>query len=179
MKHTPSEIRTKNFSVKLRGIDLNEVKAFLESVSSDMEELLQQKSELKQSLIELETKLKDYTAMEKAIHQTFMQAQETGGKAVENARKEAQLIISEAELHAAKILEKAQSELTNLNEHLTILKAQKDSIVVRLKMLLKSELDLIKTLEIDSDLQRRNMSDKLNESSEGKTEIEEIIRNLD
>ena len=117
--------------------------------------------------------------MEKAIQQTFMQAQETGGKAVENARKEAQLIIHEAELKATQILDKSRTNLTAIKEQIRILKARKDSIVVRLKMLLNSELDLIKTLEFDEAFPSQNEDELSRETSKEKTEIEEIIKNLE
>jgi len=179
MKLTPLEIKTKTFTSKLRGCNVKEVTSFLESVASEWDELLKQDAELKKKVVELETRLNDYTSMEKAIQQTFMQAQETSGKAIENTRKEAQLIIHEAELKATQILEKARADLTTMKEQHTILKVKRDSLVTRLKMLLNSELDLIKALEIDEELQTKDKMAAQHEISHEKTEIEDIIKNLD
>jgi cell division initiation protein len=179
MKLTPIEIKNKRFATKLRGYDPSEVTSYLESVAAMCEEIQKQNARLNDRIVELETKLVDYTSMEKAIQQTFMQAQETGGKAVENSRKEAQLIIHEAELKATQILDKARTDLTTVKEQVTILKARKDSIVTRLKMLLNSELDLIKALEVDESFSSQNGDEIQREISKEKTEIEEILKNLE
>ena len=179
MKLTPIEIKNKRFATKLRGYDPSEVTSYLESVAAMCEEIQKQNARLSDRIVELETKLVDYTSMEKAIQQTFMQAQETGGKAVENSRKEAQLIIHEAELKATQILDKARTDLTTVKEQVTILKARKDSMVARLKMLLNSELDLIKALEVDEAFPSQNEDEVQREISKEKTEIEEILKNLD
>jgi len=172
-------MKNKKFATKMRGFNPAEVTTYLESVAAEFEELNKLNSQLRERVVELETKLQDYTSMEKAIQQTFMQAQETGGKAVENARKEAQLIIHEAEVKATQILDKSRTNLTAIKEQITILKARKDSIVVRLRMLLNSELDLIKTLEFDEAFPSQNEDELSRETSKEKTEIEEIIKNLE
>lgn len=179
MKTTASEIRNQKFKSKISGYDPKEVSNFLEKIAADWEETQNEHSEMKDKIVELETKLKDYTTMEKAIQQTFLQAQETSTKSLDNARKEAQLIIQEAEIKAGKIIEKARTDLTALKEQLTILKAKKDSIVARLKMMLKSELDLVKALEVDEELQTQITNENEQEQSKVKTEIDEIVKQLE
>lgn len=179
MKLTASEIRKHTFKSRISGFNPAEVLNFLETIAGEWEESQRQQSELREKIIELETKLKDYLTMEKAIQQTFLQAQETSMKGLENARKEAQLIIQEAEIKAAQIVDKARTDLTTLKEQFTILKAKKDSIVARLKMMLHSELDLIKALEVDEELQLQQSSGNEQEITKAKTEIEEIIKQLE
>lgn len=178
MKLTAVEIRKQEFSKTLRGYNPHEVTAFLEIVAAEFEQLQLTNKELSEKITETETALQTYKSIEKAIQQTFMQAQETSGKSIENARKEAQLLLHEAEMKASQILDKARSELTVLKEHMTILKAKKDSIVSRLKMLLNSEMELIKALEIDEELQASSGSEHKTMVGE-KSEIEDIIRGLE
>ncbi|MDI6765597.1 MAG: DivIVA domain-containing protein [Bacteroidota bacterium] len=179
MKYTASEIKNQIFKTKLHGYDITEVKKYLTELASEWELFQREQSTLKDKVIELETRLKDYTAMEKAIQQTFMQSQETSGKAIENAKKEAQLIIQEAEIKATKMLDKSRSDLITIKEHLTILKAKKESIVSRFKMLLNSELELIKALEVDEESQNQLQFENQQGSAKDKSEIEEIMRNLE
>ena len=179
MKLTPLDIKRQQFKRVFRGIDPAEVSTFLDITANELEESQKINRELQHKIMELEIQLKDYTAVEKALHQTFMQAQETTGKAIENARKEAQLIIQEAELKAAHIVDRARNDLTALKEQLTILKAKKDSIASRLKMLLNSELELINTLEIDEEIQSDRSSEHSQEFLKEKMEIDEIIKSLD
>jgi cell division initiation protein len=179
MKVTPNDIRHKEFAKAMRGFDPVEVRAFLQDVAADLEEALKHNEAASQKLVEMETKIKDYSTMEKALQQTFLQAQETTGKAIENARKEGQLIVQEAEVKASQIIEKSRSDLMSLKEQLTILKAKKDSIVARLKMLLNSELDLVKALEVDEELQGSSTSGSSSQSSKDDQEIEDIIKSLE
>jgi cell division initiation protein len=177
MALTPVGIRTHEFKKVMRGFDPAEVRSFLEDVASEFAALQDIQSQADRRLIELETQLKDYHAVEKALQQTFMQAQETTGKAIENARREAQLIIQEAEVKSSQMLEKARTDLTTVKEQVTILKAKKDSIVSRLRMLLNSELELIKALDVNEELQMENEPPK--EHSRERIEIEEILKTLD
>jgi cell division initiation protein len=179
MKLTSQDIKQQQFKKNFRGFDPAEVEAFLSLAAAELEESQKHNKEISNKLIELETQLKDYKTVEKAMQDTFMQAQETTGKAIENARKESQLIIHEAELKASQIVDKARNELIALKEHITILKAKKDSIVSRLKMLLHSELELIKTLEIDEQLQTNHQHQRSEELIKEKSEIDEIIKSLD
>lgn len=178
-KRSGFDIKNQDFKSGFRGYDPDEVDHFLDDLGNDWDELQKECSTLGQKVTELETQVKDFKTMEKALERTFLQAQEATGKSIENARKEAQLIIQEAEMKGAQIVEKSRHDLTTIKEHVTILKAKKDSIVSRLKMLLTSELDLIRSLEVDEELGTRDKEEVQQEISKEKTEIEEIIRSLD
>lgn len=178
MKLSPLEIRKQEFSKSFRGYDPNEVKAFLDMVATEFDEMNTMITTLTAKNAELETSLQNYKSVEHAIQQTLMQAQETSGRAIENARKEAQLLLHETELKASQMLDKARNDLTSLKEQFTILKAKKDSIVSRLKMLLNSELELIKALEVDEQMQTSSTSSK-QDYTQQHAEIEEIIKSIE
>lgn len=178
MKITGSEIRKKTFKTKLHGYDIAEVTAFLSEMAVEWEAITGHNSQMKEKIIEAETKVKDYVAMEKAIQQTFMQAQETSGRVVENARKEEQLILHEAELKASQLLEKARQDLISLKENVSILQAKRDSIVNRLKMLLTSEMDALKTMAPDErtdEIKGTSGAEAVN----GRSEIEDIVKSIE
>jgi cell division initiation protein len=177
MKYTGSEIRKRTFKTKLHGYDIAEVTTFLNYIAAEWETLVGQNTQMKEKIVEAETKVKDYVAMEKAIQQTFMQAQETSGKAIENARKEEQLIVHEAELKAAQLLEKARTDLLALKENISILHAKKDSLITRLRMLLTSEMDTLKMLDTDEgvDVGKDQIGGEI---AGGKSEIEDIVKSI-
>lgn len=179
MKSTSFDIRKKEFSKTFRGFNPAEVQAFLQSVAHEIEESNKQNNDLQRRIIELETQLKDYRSVEAAMQQTFVQAQETSGKAIENARKESQLIIQESEAKASQIVGKARNELTLLREQVTVLLAKKKSLIMRLKIILNSELDLLRAFEVEEGLQTPNKDQLTLELSKETLEIEEIIKNLD
>ncbi len=151
MKITPLEIKRQQFKKVMRGFDSVEVETFLDMVSNDLEEILRENRDLGDKVIELETQLADYKQIEKTLQQTLLQAQETSGKSIENSRKEADLIVKEAELKAQQIVEMARADFARIKEEISSLKARKEAVISRLKVLLSSELDLIRALEIDED----------------------------
>jgi cell division initiation protein len=176
MKITPLEIKRQQFKKGMRGYDRVEVEAFLEMLSNEVEDLLRANKELKEKTIELETQLLDYRNMEKTLQQTLMQAQEASGKSIENSRKEASLIVQDAELKASQIVERARLDFAHAKEEIAILKARKESILSKLKVLLKSEIDLLSALEINDD----DLSGEKSPRGTGKEhlEIDEILKKL-
>ena len=178
MKLSPVEIKKQEFRRAFRGYNPVEVQAFLDIMATEVEETMTEQRGLMEKAMELETQLKDYRSIEKAIQQTLMQAQETTAKSIENTRQEAQLILKEAEMKAFQMLDKSRNDLTMLKEQIMILKAKKDSVVSRLKMLLTSELQLIKALEVDEELQTAGPPEP-EELSKERQEFEDIIKRLD
>ncbi len=153
--------------------------SFLEEIVGLVDELTAKNGTMTQRITELETRLKDYTTIEKALQQTFMQAQETSGKAVESARKEAQLIIQESELKASQIVDKARSDLTLLKEQITIMQTKRDAIINRLKTLLDSELGLVKALGADDEPSDSGGAGTPPSAAAEDPEIDEIIKRLE
>jgi cell division initiation protein len=176
MKITPLEVKRQEFKKVLRGYDPVEVDTFLDMLSNELEEMNTSNKHIKDKVIELETQLSDYKRMEKTLQQTLLQAQETSGKSIENSRKEADLIVKEAELKASQIVEKARTDFSRAKEEIANLKARKESSISRLKVLLNSELDLLRALQIDEeDLSKRDTSKG---SGKEHLEIEEILKKL-
>jgi cell division initiation protein len=161
MKITPLEIKRQQFKKVMRGYDPVEVDTFLDMISHELEDVLSRNKELKDKMIELETQLKDYKNMEKTLQQTLLQAQETSGQ--------------EAELKASQIVDKARMDFGRIKEEIANMKARKESILSRLKVLLTSEVDLIKALEIDDDPSQQDSS---RGTGKHHIEIDEILKKL-
>jgi len=151
MKLTPLDIRKQEFKKVMRGYDAVEVDTFVEMVSNEFEDLLKQQRDIRDRVTELETQLKDYRQIEKTLQQTLLQAQETTGKTYETARRDAESILRDAEAKAALILEQASGKLFRMNEEIVQLRGRKAGIISRLRLLLTSELELLKTMEPHGD----------------------------
>lgn len=151
MKLSPLDIRKQQFKKIMRGYDPIEVDTFLEMAAQDMEEVLKQLREAREKEIQRETQLADYKQIEKTLQQTLLQAHEMTGKTYESARREAETIIKEAESRAAAILDSGNRELAKLNNEIAELKVRRDTLVGRLRVLLSSELDLLKTMDLGTD----------------------------
>ena len=175
MKITPLEIKRQQFKKTMRGYDTIEVETFLEMVSNELEDLIHENRAQKDKIIELETQLSDYKNIERSLQQTFMQAQETSGKSIENSKREAEIIVKEAEVKASQIVEKARLDFAHVKEEISQLKARKESVLSKLKVLLSSELNLIRALDIDED---GNKKDPSKGSGKERLEIDDILKRL-
>jgi cell division initiation protein len=174
-----SAIRKQTFRKKFPGADPEEVSRFLEETAAEFDRMATENAELARRVTELDTQLKDFRSVEKALQQTLAQAQDSTARAVENARREAQLIIQDAELKGAQIVEKSRGELAALREQVTILSARKESIVRRLKMLLHSELDLLKALESGAEAPAQPAEDQGAPAQGRSAEIDDIMKSLE
>lgn len=179
MEMNGTTIRARTFRTRLRGDDHAEVAAFLGEVAAEVDRLRAENEEFSRRASELERRLEDFQSVEQALRQSLTRAQEEGPRAVEQARREAGLIIQDAELKAGQIVDRSRSDLTALKEQITILGARKDSILSRLKMLLHSELELVRALETDEDLRRAPTDPSAPAGERSSPEIDEILRGLD
>lgn len=146
MKLTPIDIRKQEFKKTLRGYDPVEVDTFMEMLAGEFETLVREHKQYKESVTELETQLRDYRQIEKALQQTLLQAQEATGRAYESARREADLIVRDAELKAAAHLERAAADRGRLEHEIRQLQARREDLVGKLRMLLATEMDLLNSL---------------------------------
>lgn len=177
MKLTPLDIKKQEFKKVMRGYDPVEVDTFMDMMANEFEDLLKQQKEMRDKFLELETQLRDYRQIEKTLQQTLLQAQETTGRTYEAARREAETIVREAEGKASKIVEQASMDLARMNAHIVQLRGKKASLLGRLRVLLSSELDLIKTLEMGGD----DVLDRTASHGTGKEsiELEGVLKNMD
>ena len=149
MKITPLDIKKQAFKKALRGYDPIEVETFLEMVADEFEQLIREKNSLSDEVLKLKTQLRDYQEVEKTFKESLMNAQQTMEQSRENSKREAALIIKEAEVKAEKIIETARKQLMDMKNELLVVKAQKDSFAKRLRHLLESQIELLKVLEMD------------------------------
>lgn len=149
MKLTPLDIKKQEFKKNLRGYDPIEVDAFLEMVANEFEAMLREKNQMADEIIKLKTQLNDYRQVEKALKDTLVTAQENITASRQSSKREADIILREAELKAEKIIEGTRNRLEKLKSDVQIIKAQKESFARRLRHLLESQIELINVLEMD------------------------------
>ncbi len=143
MRITPLDIQQKQFPVKFRGFEMDEVYAFLELVREEMEELLRENSSLKETISRLDSQLKDYKNMESSLKDTLMTAQQMVDDYKNNSRKEAELVLREAEIKAEEMLRDAQERVVKIHEDIVDLKGIRRHFKEELKRLIQNHLQLI------------------------------------
>lgn len=143
MRITPLDIQQKQFPMKFRGFDVEEVYAFLEVVREEMEELLRENAGLKEAAQRAETQIREYRDMESTLRETLMTAQQMVEDYKINARKEAELLVKEAELRADTMLKEAQEKVIKIHEDIVDLKGIRRHFKEELKRLIESHMRML------------------------------------
>lgn len=143
MRITPLDIQQKQFPMKFRGFDVEEVYAFLEVIREEMEELLRENASLKESVQRSENQIREYRDMESTLRETLMTAQQMVEDYKINARKEAELLIREAELRAESMLKDAQEKVIKIHEDIIDLKGIRRHFKEELKRLIEGHLTML------------------------------------
>lgn len=147
MKITPIEIRKYEFNKTFRGYDTEEVRYFLEMLADELESLNREKLELETELEQSKSRLQEYKQIEKSMQDALIVAKETSDKSLANSRKEAKLIIADAQAKADRIIEEAHGEASQIRQDISQLRIKRDSLLVKIKNILTSELELLEAME--------------------------------
>ena len=174
MKLTPIDIRKWEFKKGVRGYDKYEVQAFLELASEEFEKLQQERREFEQKSKRLEKEIEEYRRVEKSLQDTLISAKETTDKSMQNSRKEAELIVGDAELHADKLMDSARKKVSKIEDEITRLTVLRDSFMVKLKGMLNSQIELLELFdEVNTDVGEKVVRKEIIE--EDKVDSEPVI----
>jgi cell division initiation protein len=141
---TPLDIHNQEFRVVLRGYSQDEVDDFLDKVVADFEALLKQNAEFKEELDELRERIEQYRQLETTLHNALVVAQGTAEEVKENARKEAQLIVREAEDEASRRLRTGEARLRELDEQAAQLHREAQAFRAHVRSQLESQLEILR-----------------------------------
>ncbi|MBC8017047.1 MAG: DivIVA domain-containing protein, partial [Verrucomicrobia bacterium] len=111
---------------------------FLQGVAAEMENLTRENNELKELQARQSREMLDIVENEKELRVVMLAAQRITEDMKNNARKEADLIISEAELKAERIVADSERQLGELKARIEEVRRQKIQFEMSLKALLDS-----------------------------------------
>src|SRR5712692_5663871 len=144
MKLTPIDLQQKSFrKLRLGGVDEKEVRAFLEACASEMEDLIRKLHQQDEELRRRESRIDELRAREHLLQQTLTTAQRLAEEVKEHARKEAQIVLSEAELQGEKVVQNAQQKRLQLIKEIDDLKRTRQTFVQQLSSLLDTHKALL------------------------------------
>lgn len=140
---TPMDIRNTEFKKGFRGYNEEEVDMFMDKIVADYEKQYRENIELKEKLNTINDRLESYSEMEKTLQSTLIVAQRTSEDIVTNARKEAELIIREAEEKRKSIMNQANTDVIDVNNQIEELRKQLQIFKTRYRTFLEAELESI------------------------------------
>lgn len=118
----PQDIQSKQFHVRLRGFDVDEVDVFLEQIAEDFLTLIQENKQLKERLQELTKEIDDYRRQEKEFQHAILSAQKIADEMKEKSRREADDLLAESSNEAQRLLDAAHTEAAGLQQQIDELK---------------------------------------------------------
>jgi cell division initiation protein len=150
MRITPIDIQQQQFHKAWRGFDRREVQSFLDLVSQQMGELIRQNDELQIEIRRLKQELDEHRNREETLREAMLTAQRAIDEIRENAKKEAQLVVTDAEMRAEKILHNAHGRVTKLIDEINELKRQRVRALEDMRGLLRTHQKLVDTYETEA-----------------------------
>ncbi len=140
---TPVDIQNKEFPRKMSGYDRALVDEFMLDIAEDYEKLYRENIDLKDKVANINESLRKYIAMEDAMQNTLMFAQNTADDVKKSATEKAEIMVKEAEVKAKELVSAAQAEvleqerkLAQLKNEIQIYKTKFDSLVASQKSLM-------------------------------------------
>jgi cell division initiation protein len=157
MKLTPLDIQRQSFQKRFRGVDRDEVRTFLNVVAEEMEQLRGENEKLQEETRRLSTLLTEHQEREQILKNTLVAAQRTSEEIKENAKKQSQMLLREAELAADRLIEAAQSKAHDIEKDILELRVQKRQVQNSILATIANLRNLIKLME-ESEIEQDKLS---------------------
>ena len=151
IKISPLDIQQKRFHVVFRGYDRTEVEMFLDLVRDEMEALVREVTELREFRQSYEQRLRELNEKEDMIKNTLLMTQKLMEDQKDNARREAALIIKDADIRSHQITGSAQEEKMRLESELHELRRRKHQFQQDLKKVIQMHQEMIRFEESGSE----------------------------
>lgn len=169
MSISVDDIKNKQFDNKLRGYNPAEVDKFLEDVASTITDLENKNRELSDANKASQDQLKYFTELKDSLNKSILVAQEAADKVKNNAKREAEItlreaqkqatdIVSEANDKANQVVEASANDTRKLTTETNDLKKQTRIFRQRLQVMLESQLEVVKSDEWDTLLANDDLS---------------------
>jgi cell division initiation protein len=125
MHLTPLDIQKQTFSKSLKGYNPDDVRAYLHLIAEEIERLLRDVDRLARENAMLREDLQEHSQREQILKDTLLSAQRVSEEVRATARKEAELIVKDAELLSERLIGQAMSRVADLEKSIQDLKMER------------------------------------------------------
>lgn len=143
MTLSPLDIHNKEFARAFRGYDEDEVNEFLDQIIKDFEFITRMNKDLEIQIAEYQDRLHHFVNLEESLNKTILIAKDSSEELKMNAKKEAQLIIKEAEKNADRIINEALIRSREISLDIDSMKQQAIVYRSRFRNLLDTQMDML------------------------------------
>ncbi len=144
------DILNKKFSSSLIGYRKYDVENFLQELADYVGSLAEQKMELERVVKSLEERIQEHKDREDVLQSTLVTTQKMTDDIKANAKKQASLIVQEAQAKSEDILRHAHKRLAQIHEDISELKKQRAHFEIKLRSMIESHLKLLDSQDEDN-----------------------------
>ena len=137
---TPLDVRRYDFGRALRGYDPARVDQFRDQVAEEMERLARINQDLDQKARSFHEQLRSFRERDKALNEALISAQQMRQETKEQADREAQLIVREAESAGERLVESARNDVRRLQTELEALERTRRTYLAQMRTLISRQL---------------------------------------
>lgn len=137
----PIDIQNKNFDVRVRGYDRDQVDDFLDELIKDMDLLYKNNKSLQQKVISLTEEVEEFRAKESTISQSLDLTRYQCEEMKKNAQAEAENILNDAKINALSACKNIDEEHLKKQEQIQNMKKELDVYKRRIKLLCDEMLE--------------------------------------
>ncbi len=182
---TPLDIHNKVFERAFRGYKMEEVDAFLDEVIRAHESLFRENKELKETVSRMEEEAAKSREVGAALEKTMVLAQKVFEEETLRAKKEAELILWEAEKKGEKLIQEAQREVLDIRQKIEHLRLYEKQLYLKHKGFLEFQMELLdgyndrEAVLTDSDMDKLSLGGReshgLGEEDRGKHSLPDVV----
>lgn len=143
MALTPLDIQQQRFRICLKGYATKEVEAFLEQAANALADLQRDTHRLADENKKLQSDLEEHQRREGTFKRALLHSQKVLDQMQENARRQADVIVAEAQTKADKLLQHAQNRMAQLQEAIADLKRQRVQVEAEITFVIESHRRLL------------------------------------
>ena|SRR5258708_4212100 len=155
MKISPMDIQRQAFGRQLRGFNREDVRTYLNLVAEEVAALQRERDALAQEVQGLRGLIDEHRERETILKNTLLTAQRVSEEIRDNARKQGESVVKEAEMQADRLLELAQNRAHDVERGILELRAHRSALQTDIRALitrLTRLLDLQEEAEVEDNL---------------------------
>ena len=143
MNITPIDIQQKRFHVTFRGFEQKEVETFLDQVREEMEALMREVTELREFRQVYDDRMSEVRQKEETVKNTMVMTQKLMEDQKDNARREAALLIKDAEIRSQQIIASVHEQRVKLEAEIQNLKRMRHHFLEDVKKVVQMHLEMV------------------------------------
>ncbi len=144
---TPVDVRRYDFGTAMRGYDRARVDQFRDQVAEELERLTRAVNDLDGKSRAMAEQLKVYRERDKALNEALISAQQLREDMKQQAQREADLTMREAQQKAASMHEETRAHMAGLQADIDALDRARRSYLAQLRTLAERHLAEVESLE--------------------------------